>query len=207
MVGALTAIVAVPMFILNSLAGIVGGIWLILLGDWKLVIAGFVVAVAAPFWASLLIMPGLIFTIPAVAAMEKGHTMSGTILASLSGLWTYGVVTGWCLVAFWYVSVHRHGGEPILPFLLFAYAVATAPWALLARKDAQSGGGDAAQLTTSAACIGCALLIAYVLFSRRPDFITASWFLIVPMVLMFLFSIFAAVVDARQQTARQKRGW
>lgn len=41
MVGTLTAMVAIPMFILNSLAGIVGGIWLIYLGEWKLVVAGF----------------------------------------------------------------------------------------------------------------------------------------------------------------------
>lgn len=164
-------------------------------------------AVAAPFWASLLILPGLLFAVPAAAALERGDGVIGTLLASLTGLWSYGVVTVWCLAAFWYVPQHWHRGEPIFPFLLFSYAVATGPWAVVAQKDAQSGGGEAARLTTSGACIGSALFMGYVLLSRRPDFMTAIWFVIVPMALMFLFSVFAVIVDARQQARRQRGAW
>lgn len=199
MVGVLSAVVAIPMFILNSLAGLVGGAWLLWLGEWKLVIIGFVLAVAAPFWGSLLMMPGLLLAVPGVALIERGRIFIGTVFASLTGLWSYCVVTAWCIAVFWYVPKFWHTGEPVLPFVLFSYAVATGPWAVLAQKDRQSGGGDASQLATSGACVGCALMIGYILLSRRPEFATAIWFVIVPMILMFLFSVFAAFVDARDR--------
>ena len=197
MAGALSAILVVPIIILNSLAGLVGGVWLLWLGEWKLVLGGFLLSVFAPFWASLLVMPGMIFAIPGIAAIERGNTWIGTILVSLSGLWTYTVVTIWCLVAFWYVPQFGSNSDPFLPFLLFAYAVATAPWALMAQKETQSGGGSGAQLTVSGACLGCALILAYVLIAEQPDFFAAIWFLIVPMAAVYIFSIIAAIIDGR----------
>jgi hypothetical protein len=199
MVGALAAIFMVPMFILNSLAGLVGGVWLLWLGDWKLVLVGFLAAACAPLWTSILLLPGLVFAGPGIAAIERGYTVTGIALASLSGLWTYIVVTIWCIAAFWYVPHYWTHGQPIVPFLLFAYSVATSPWAIMAQKESQGGGGEAAQFTLSAACVGCALILGYVLLAARPSFSTALWFLIVPMAATYLLSVFIAIVGSRRR--------
>lgn len=68
--GAIAAALAIPFFILNSLAGLAGGAWLLWLGEWRLVLAGFVAAVTAPFWTSILLLPSLIFVAPAAAFAE-----------------------------------------------------------------------------------------------------------------------------------------
>lgn len=196
--GAIAAVFGVPFFILNSLAGIIGGAWLLWLGEWRLVLVGFLAAVLAPFWTSILLLPSLIFVAPAAALLEKGHSVSGIIFGLIGTLWTYVAVTGWCLAVFWYVPQFLSRGEPILPFLLFSYSTATAPWAVMAQKDSQAGGGEASRFTTSAACIGCALILAYVLMATRPNFTMAIWLLSIPMVAAFLLSAFIAIMEGRR---------
>jgi hypothetical protein len=199
MVGALTAIFIVPVIILNSLAGLVGGAWLLWLGEWKIVLVGFLAAVSAPFWISILLIPGLIPAVPGLAALERGHNILGTCLASISALWTYFVVTAWCLAVFWYVPRLGHHGESIIPFFLFAYSTATGPWAVMAQKESQGGGGETARLTLSAACIGCALILGYVLVASRPVFTMAIWLLAVPMAAAFLLSLTIAIMESRHK--------
>ncbi|WP_141682840.1 hypothetical protein [Agrobacterium tumefaciens] len=199
MIGAVTAIIAIPMFVLNSLAGLIGGAWLLWLGEWKLVVASVLLTISAPLWTSLLLIPGMVFAAPALAALEKGQTTIGVTLAALSALWTYTIITVWCLTVFWYVPTFWSPNHPILPFLLFAYATATGPWAVMAQKEARSGGAEAAQLTLSAACIGSALILGYVFLAPRPAFGTAMWLLIVPMVAAFLLSILIAITEGRRR--------
>lgn len=199
MIRAATAIIAIPMFILNSLAGLIGGAWLLWLGEWKLVVASVLLTISAPLWTSLLLIPGMVFAAPSLAALEKGHTTVGVILAALSALWTYTVITVWSLTVFWYVPTFWDPNQPISPFLLFAYATATGPWAVMAQKEARSGGAEAAQLTLSAACVGSALILGYVFLAPRPVFSTAIWLLIVPMVAAFLLSILIAITEGQRR--------
>jgi hypothetical protein len=142
----------------------------------------------------------LIFALPSVVAMEKGQRFLALTLASLSALWSYAVVTAWCIAVFKYVPEFWHSGEPIAPFLLYAYAMATGPWALAAQKAQRSGDSDAGQFTASAACFGCALILGYVFLADRPQFTTAVWLLIVPMVAAYLLSIVIGVIESRRQT-------
>lgn len=196
--GAIAAALAIPFFILNSLAGLVGGAWLLWLGEWRLVLAGFVAAVTAPFWTSILLLPSLIFVTPAASLAERGNSSSAVVLGLLGALWTYAAVAAWCLTVFWYVPQFLGRNEPMLPFFLFAYAAATAPWAMMAQKDAQAGAGEASGFTTSAACIGCALILGYVLIAARPNFTTAIWLLAVPMMAAYLLSAFIAIAEGRR---------
>jgi len=199
MAGALTAIIAVPMFILNSLAGLIGGAWLLWLGEWQLVVASVLLTISAPLWISILLIPGVVFAAPGLAAIEKGHITIGVILAALSAFWTYTIVTAWCLAAFSYVPTFGSPNQPISPFLLFGYATATGPWAVMAQKEAQSGGAEATQRTLSAACVGSALILGYVFLAPRPVFGTAIWFLVIPMAAAFLLSILIAAAEGRHR--------
>jgi len=193
-------ILFLPLVILNSLAGVVGGAWLLWLGEWKLVLGAFTIVLASSIWASILLLPTLLVAAPSMLALDRGYNFTVTFLATLGGLWTYSVVAAWCLVAFWYIPLFRHDGSiPVLPYLLYAYSVATTPWAALAQRETRSGNGEGAELTVSAACVGSALLLGYAALSHHPKFLTAIWFLIVPMALGYVLSVAIAISEGWQR--------
>jgi hypothetical protein len=198
MAGAITAIIAIPMFILNSLAGLVGGAWLLWLGEWKLVVASVFLTICAPLWISPLLFPAFALASLGVVALQKGHTVLGITITGFAALWTYVVMTAWCLAVFWYVPTFWHPSQSILPFFLFAYATATGPWAVMARKEIQRGGAEGAQLSLSAACVGSALILGNVFLAPNPVFEIAVWLLIAPMAAAFLLSIIIALLEDRR---------
>ncbi len=204
MIQVLTGLVAIPMMLLNSLAGLVGGAWLLWMGEWKLVATSFLLAVSAPLWASLLILPGLLFAAPGAAALERGNTVVGVFCAALSGLWSYGVVTAWCLAVFAYVPEFAGKGQSLQPYFLLSYALATSPWAYLAQKDRQGGAGEASSFATAGACIGCAIVLIYALSAARPSFTVAVWFLSCTMAAFYIFSIAIVAFEQRQMRRYSK---
>jgi hypothetical protein len=136
-VEALLAVISVPLLLLNLLSGIVAGIWLILLGDWRIVVGGFIYAFAGVFLISLAIAPGLIFAAPAAMAAQKGRSVLALVLGLPSLLWTYLPLFGSCFLFMKYAA-QTHDGS-ILPYLLWAYSTALAPWSYMAQKEQQAG--------------------------------------------------------------------
>lgn len=135
---ALMAIIIIPLILLNFAGGIVGGVWLAIRGEWSVIGLGILYMIATPLALGLAILPGLIFAAPAAALMERRHIFLGGLVALPALAWTYAVLGGSCLLVVAYTSA-AWDGEAMLAYLLWAYAVAMAPWAYLAQKDEQAG--------------------------------------------------------------------
>lgn len=100
---AIIALVAVPLFFLNAGGGIVGGVWLLAIGEWREVVFGVLAGAIGVFAISLALMPGLMFLGPAAGLAEKRPALALPFLI-VGQLWTYAVLTGWCVWIFHHYS-------------------------------------------------------------------------------------------------------
>lgn len=157
------AIVSLPILLLNFLSGIVGGIWLAVLGEWRLLFIGLGVTFTGAFAIGFALMPSLIFALPLQSAVERRSISGVLFFLSLNLLWTYLLIAAWCVGAFYLIS-QNYTLSPALPYLLWAYSIAVGPWTFLAKKDAQTGNTHAA-FPTFFACVGCAAMMLITLSS------------------------------------------
>jgi hypothetical protein len=127
----------VPLMILNIFGGIASGIWLAILGEWGGIGAGLLASIGGAFFCSLLLIPGMIVTFPAIFLMDKGGIFKvlGFLFGMVGLIWTYVVMSGWGIFSFNYF-VNRSDASSYIPYLIWAYGVAIGPWAYMASKEA-----------------------------------------------------------------------
>jgi hypothetical protein len=167
---ALVRLILIPIGILNLASGIVGGIWLAVLGQWRILVFG----VVALFLANrglitIACFPGILFSAPLVYAVNKGKYVTATACAFLSHLWTSVVMTAWC-VGIFYVVLAGYTGGSIWPFLLWAYNTAAGQWAYMAWVTDQASDHQSTTSTLAAigACMGGIGLMGVFLFNPSP---------------------------------------
>ena len=137
---------SLPLMIFNIFAGIGGLVWLGWAGDWSTLGYALGAGVVAPFVLSFPLMLSLLFVLPAVWLLEKG--VFGKLLSMpfllLGGLVSWVVMAGWGLLVFHMalrlIEANHALGEgvgtsTVLPYLLAAYSVTTAPWSYMASKE------------------------------------------------------------------------
>jgi hypothetical protein len=131
---------SLPIGILNLFGGITAGIWLAILGEWKVIGVGLLLLVSSHFLLAFILMPGLIFAAPAVKAFESGRTTIGALVVSLAVVYTTVVVIVWSylMLRYFYARVSESSE---IPLLLWSYGAATGPWAFMASKDQQGQDG------------------------------------------------------------------
>jgi hypothetical protein len=134
---AIFGLMAVPLALLNLLSGLVAIVWLLLLGEWRMVAFGALYAFSSTFLIGVAMLPGMLFAGPAAMAAERGRTLLAVIIGFPALAWTYVLLFGSAFLFLSYAA-RVHDGF-ILPYLLWAYATALAPWANMARKEQQSG--------------------------------------------------------------------
>ncbi len=120
--------------ILNFAGGIVSAIWLIILGDWGLVLIGVVGSLIASFLIGFVLMIGLIFAIPAMKFGEKGYRIPALIFGFLSQVVTVAIISFWCLYVF-SLFLQNATVDNWIPFAILSYAIATTPFNFLASKE------------------------------------------------------------------------
>jgi len=134
------------LFAINMFGGIVSGIWLAILGEWRVVVIGIVYCFFSSFFITFALMPGLLLSTPAMFFIEKGKKIIGAFFGALSIIYTIGLLIIWCL----YVLVEFTqlvDSRALIPALVWSYGVAMTPWMYLAQKD-QQAGNDHATYTT-----------------------------------------------------------
>jgi hypothetical protein len=190
---AIFSLLVVPIAILNFGGGIVGAIWLAVLGQWSLIGIGLAAAIFSTMLIGIVLMPGFIFAAPAAIAFDKGHYFVGVLLGTVSALWTYIVIVAWCVLAFGFV-VDQHRSGTILPYLLWAYSVSTGPWTYMAQREAAADPNSFSPLTAFFACVGAAAMMAIYLFMSRPTLVSAGIAFIITMAVSFVFQLTAFVL-------------
>ena len=134
---ALTALMTaflVPMILLNLLGGIVGGLWLIILGIWAPIGVSLGILFAGSFALGFLLMPSVIFSIPAAKVAERGNTGIAALIGIFALLYTTVLIVAW---AFMTLKAFAGMGPDAAqwPLMLISYGAATGPWAYMASKE------------------------------------------------------------------------
>ena len=172
---ALSLLFALPLMLLNLLGGLVGGIALLVQGEWRLVVGGLAYSFLGPFILSILMIPAMIF-LPLTMWAAKRDNMALAVLSAIPNiLWTYLIVAVTCVFVF---SRMVDGQEGDFFNVLWAYSVTTAPWSFLAQKDRQSGNEKSTTLMFFVQLGAVAMMVATLLDSTDTSVSRlANWFL------------------------------
>jgi len=186
---ALISLLSFPVMLLNMFSGIIGGVWLGVVGNWGLIGAGLAAVFISSFGLSLALAPGFIFLAPAAMALEKGKTIIAGLLFALSNLWTCAVITAWCLGSFYVVFSYYETGS-IWPYLLWAYSTATGPWTYMAVIDARGQDtGTASSFGAFGACVGAIAMMGVILFKTQPSIVDLLIAFCVPLAVLFVIQV------------------
>jgi len=196
-------ILAIPVVVLNFAGGIIGAIWLAVLGRWALIGAGFAALFASTFFLSIAVLPGALTIAPATSAAEKGKYATALFWSVLGLLWLHGVMAAWCVGSFLQILGTRHSGS-LWPYLLWSYAVATGPWTYMASQEQQWGQNSPASMTAFFACLGCVAMMLITLasgFANLTDLVVAF---AIPMSGCFVWQLKSLANVMKQQKASRE---
>lgn len=171
-IGVVISILLLPMILLNWGAGLVGGAWLLFTGDWQIIVYGVVVSLLGPIAIGIVMLPGVIFIVPAVAALSTGRIAIGRFLMLWGTLWTNSVWVGWVLLPFMAV-LHASNFGFTWPVSLWCFAIATGPLMYLASKEQGDWSIPQTLAIMAADCLGVVLII-YGLFGLPAELVIAS---------------------------------
>lgn len=183
----LATIAMIPLFLLNTLSGVVGGIMLAMDGQWRIIGLGLASGFLGPIAISIALIPGMALSVPAFSAYERtgvvGKILSAPFLLVSMG-WTIAVMGIWGWGIFTFLGNWNYYRGADLAHVLWAYSAATAPWAFLAQKDAQGGNFDSG---TSLLFFEVACLFVALGFWRHSEALTTAG--IITMAILLVFSL------------------
>ena len=166
----LVEVLSVPLVILNLLGGIVSLIWLLILGEWRLVLLGLLIVLAGSFLLMIAFLPSAILGAPAMYFASREKFLAANVFMLPSILYTNAVVAVWCsalLVVFTRDAVL----SDLVPRMIWSYGIATGALSYMASKE--SGGGDAPigpTISVFFAEIGFLFVMLRVIFSSSATF-------------------------------------
>jgi len=132
--------ILLPLVIFNALAGLIGGAWLLLRGEWGILVAAILAVVLAPYAMALAMIPGMLLTVPGVKLLERGKTLPGGVLGMLGALYVNAIQLIWIWFCF-NVPYVNHNQALHWPLCLVAYAVAVTPAQFMAKEEGPESSG------------------------------------------------------------------
>jgi hypothetical protein len=198
---ALIAMLVLPLMLLNFLGGIVGGIWLIVLGEWGALGIAFVAIIFGAIICSFALMPGMLATAPAILMYGRGGAarVASYPLMLVGLLWTFAVMSVWALWWFGYF-LKRADSSSLVPMLLIAFSVATGPWAYMAQKEAQ-GGNNHSSFTTFFLQLACAVIFVMLAFADARAITALIVFLGIMIIALLLNAVMGIAMAAAQENS------
>ena len=157
------AILSIPLILMNLLGGIVSGIWLVVLGEWRAIGLGILSLFCSTMLIGFALLPSFLFALPAAKFIEHGKYGFGIIIGMPAALYTVGVMIAWCLLVL--VVFEGMADEASrIPMLIWSYGVATGPWSYMASKEHEADDDfNPSTLHTFFVSIGYLLMIAMIL--------------------------------------------
>jgi hypothetical protein len=153
-----------PIIILNLLGGIIAGIWLAILGEWRAIGIGIASIFVSHFALSFALMLSMPLMFPVAYFIEKRNKIGIFFFGFLNLAYTMGLITFWCVgVLYFFASMAT--SQSIIPMLVWSYGIALSPWIFLAQKDEQAKN-DFSTFSTFLAEIAYIIAILMVLFIR-----------------------------------------
>lgn len=159
-VQALVTIFQLPIMFLNVF-GVIGAIiWLLVIGEWRWVVAGILTIIFAPFLLGLALLPSIALGAPAIYFVKRRITILVYFFSLLSSIYIYGLISAWCGgVTFYFMR--EANARSFWPLLIWSYCVATSPWTYMAQKDGESIASFLAAFFAQAAFIVLMIVVAF----------------------------------------------
>lgn len=157
------------LIVLNALGGVVSGLWLAFLGQWGVIGLGILGVFTAHFAIAIALLPSAALGVAAGVAAERKSRFAFYSLAALSSLYVAALITAWCLFVLT-TFLRRADAHSWIPILVWSYGVAMAPWAWLASKEVEGGGGDASATAVFFGQLAYVVLMLMISFSRPSQF-------------------------------------
>ena len=172
----------------TGFSGIIGGILLLISGDWLLALYLIGLSITAPFVLGLVMAPSLLLAGPAGGLLENGYKFFGNILALLAGVYIAIVFGFYSASILFYVFDHT---TTFWGPLLASYATAISPIIYMASKDPIYNDYDSinSMLTNFFAEVTLLIMIFFSVFSGL-TYIDA---VITYVVTFFIFSIIGMI--------------
>jgi hypothetical protein len=190
MLNKILEILVIPIMILNFASGIVGGIWLAFLGEWKLIGIGVLLMIASPWFLSILMMPGLLISGIALKYANKNKIIFSSI-GFMSQLYTNILITSTCVFAFLVCSSFYKGevGVGYIPYILWSWGMALGPWQFFASKEPAN---EFSTITLFSASILYFLFLGSIFISPVLSLLIVVMFALVQLLLLPAFNVFLA---------------
>lgn len=136
MLNRIVSIFSVPIMLMNFASGIVGGIWLAILGQWGLIGIGILFLFASHWIFALLMLPSLPIDALATYFYEKKNPLRHFI-GYLSMLYTNILMIMTIFVAYSVCKSFYTGniGIGYTPYLLWSWGMALGPWQYFASRE------------------------------------------------------------------------
>ena len=183
-------ILSVPIMFLNFGGGIVGGIWLAFLGEWRLIWIGILLLLTSHWILSILMLPGIPIAGIGVHFYEKKNPL-GHLFGFISQLYTNILIVGTCVVAFFICSSFYKGGIDFgcIPYLLWSWGMALGPWQFFASKEPDN---EFSAITLFSASAFYLLFLTSIFISPLLGLIIIVIFGIVQLIVLPIFNMYIA---------------
>ena len=128
------------LLIAEFLAAIIGGLWLIGIGEWLAVVEGVLAALFVQYPLKVLTIPTTISAKYLLKAIVEQKTFRTTLIGFAMALYLNVIYLLWVLGTFATFAVKKNDA-PLLPLMLFAYAVAMSPLTYFLTGEPQQNVG------------------------------------------------------------------
>jgi hypothetical protein len=126
--------------ILNVFGGVVSGIWLAILGKWRILGVGLLMAVLMPMAYAVLSLPSMGLGLVVANLGKRCSTVLCAIVAFPASLYSLAIVGCWVFFVFGYFIQQSAPGSHI-PMILWSYSVSMAPLGFMASKEDSDNPG------------------------------------------------------------------
>ena len=127
-----------PIMFMNMFSGIIGGIWLAIIGEWSLIGFGLILLFTSHWYLMLLMLPGMAITAIAVPFIKRQNPLQ-YFFGYLSQLYTNILIVGWCIGSFIVCTNHYNGPNvssiDVVPYALWSWGMGLGPWQFFASKE------------------------------------------------------------------------
>jgi len=192
----LLTLLSVPLVLLNILGGIVSCIWLAILGDWWAIGYGILGFLVSRFVIGIVLAPSLALSVPAMALIEKGKIAAAAPFLVLNTIYTYGVISAWCMLVF-YIFVRNSTPSSFVPLVIWSYGVAIGPWAHMASQEQQGGSAEGSAIAIFFAQVAyVAVGLTAIFFGSSQQDLTALFAGIMAIAVLIQFALTAMTLSA-----------
>lgn len=168
-------------FGINFLSGIVGGLWLLVVGGWALLLGGIILGVIMPYVYALITSPA--FALLLGAEKVKHNKFFLSILLFLASLINNLPIAAWTVFIF---GIFLNTKYPLFPLLLSAYATTMSPLSYMVSHESNPGAGSSRGLLYAQINF-VALVIFYLL---NLDTATRIFLLVITLLIFCILPIF-----------------